>query len=305
MRRNSNFNYIILSLLVVFMLQGCDIYSFNKFADTVNEKTSNFIESVINYNYSEFFYKLKMAYKTTKRERYPEIQFIDIATQRDGQLYAYNGVIEECKLLPCNIKESIINRNTIFPENTMAKLVIEIPVVSAQAFLDAISKYGKIVKNKNQKDMFISKDLDYYNNEIQSLQLIKDNIEANLSKKDVFNPKQVEELEEELSSINNKLLYLTSDVKYLNDVQLNKLIKININKEFNSTSNKVKTKLQNFIYFLSDYLHIIILIIAFVIIYKTIKLLKNGIVLLFKSIKNRKKVVSQVSVSSEPHLPKF
>ncbi len=287
------------------MLQGCDIYSFNKFADTVNEKTSNFIESVINYNYSEFFYKLKMAYKTTKRERYPEIQFIDIATQRDGQLYAYNGVIEECKLLPCNIKESIINRNTIFPENTMAKLVIEIPVVSAQAFLDAISKYGKIVKNKNQKDMFISKDLDYYNNEIQSLQLIKDNIEANLSKKDVFNPKQVEELEEELSSINNKLLYLTSDVKYLNDVQLNKLIKININKEFNSTSNKVKTKLQNFIYFLSDYLHIIILIIAFVIIYKTIKLLKNGIVLLFKSIKNRKKVVSQVSVSSEPHLPKF
>ncbi len=287
------------------MLQGCDIYSFNKFADTVNEKTSNFIESVINYNYSEFFYKLKMAYKTTKRERYPEIQFIDIATQRDGQLYAYNGVIEECKLLPCNIKESIINRNTIFPENTMAKLVIEIPVVSAQAFLDAISKYGKIVKNKNQKDMFISKDLDYYNNEIQSLQLIKDNIEANLSKKDVFNPKQVEELEEELSSINNKLLYLTSDIKYLNDVQLNKLIKININKEFNSTSNKVKTKLQNFIYFLSDYLHIIILIIAFVIIYKTIKLLKNGIVLLFKSIKNRKKVVSQVSVSSEPHLPKF
>ncbi|MGN0929976.1 MAG: hypothetical protein ACI4N3_05035 [Alphaproteobacteria bacterium] len=299
MRRNSKIKRYITYFLVLFMLQGCKDNSTKDFLNTVKNSTSLTIEEIINYNYKEFFHSLKNAYITSKRNRYPQNQEIVISTNRDGQLYAFNGIINECEIIQCNIKESILKRNTIFPENTTAYFLIEIPTSSSQQFIDAISKYGKITHNKSNNDNYIIKDLEYYNNLLTSLNIAKEELEQTLSKKEVFNASEIEKLTNNAISINNKILYTQSDIKYLTDTLDKKLISINIQKEYNSTSNKVKTNLQNIIYFASDYLHyfiIIIFIIAFIWILRLIKLL---ITKSFNSVKNKKKYTPPKI--NEPH----
>lgn len=299
MRRNSKIKLHTIYLLAFFILQGCKPNSTNNFLNSVKNSTSFTIEEIINYNYAEFFHSLKNAYITSKRHRYPEIQEIIISTNRDGQLYAFNGIINECETIQCNIKESDLNRNTIFPENTTAHFLIEIPLSLSRQFNDSISKYGKITHNKSNIDSYITKDLEYYNNQLTSLNIAKEELEKTLSKKEVFNANEIERLINNAKSINNNILYTQSDIKYLTDTLNKKLINLDIQKEYNSTSNKVKTKLQNAIYFASDYLHYLIIIIFIIIILWLSKLLKLLITKSFKSIKNKKK--DKQPKLSEPH----
>ncbi len=286
--------------LAFFVLQGCKPDSATEFIDNVKKSASSVTEELLTYNYSEFYYSLKNAYLTAHRNRYPESQEIVISTNRDGQNYAYNGIIKECETIKCNIKESIIKRNTIFPENTTAYFKIEIPANVSQQFYDSILKYGKITYNKSSNDSFIGKDLDYYNNELNSLQLAKQQLEETLSKKEPFTPERIENLIKTAESVNNKILYLQNDIKYLNDVLDKKLIRINIQKEHNSTINKVKSNLQNIMYIISDYSHIIILIILIIIIIKVLKMIKILFVTGIKSLKSKKKLVP--AKTNEPHL---
>ena len=292
-------NYKI-CFLAIFILQGCKPDSTHNFINNVQKSTSIMIEELLTYNYNEFFSSFKNAYITSQRKRYPETQEIIISTSRDGQNYAYNGILKECETLNCNIKESMIRRNTIFPENTVAYFKIELPEISSKQFYESILKYGKITYNESETDSYIQKDLDYYNNELNSLQLAKQQLDETLSKKETFRSEEIENLIKESESVNNKILYIQSDIKYLNEVLDKKLIYINIQKEYNSTINKVKSKLQHIVYILSDYSHIIILVIIFVIIIKILRGIKYLFIKGIKSLKSKKKLVP--SKTNEPHL---
>ena len=303
MRRNSKIKKYCLCLLAFFILQGCKPDSTTNFINNVKTSTSLMIEEIINYNYTEFFHSLKNAYITSKRNRYPETQYFTISTNRDGQLYAYNGIIKECEQLSCNIKTSKLQRNTIFPENTTAYFEIEIPIQLSQQFQDAISKYGKITTNEWIDDTYIEKDLEYYNNELNALNLAKTELENTMSKKEVFNADEIKKLVKDTENINNKILYIKSDINYLTDILNKKLINITIQKEYNSTSNKVKTKIQNVIYFASDYMPFVIIVLFILAILWIIKMIKLSVV---KSIKNlkvgKKKTNNQPQKINEPHL---
>ena len=55
-------------------------------------------------------------------------------------------------------------------------------------------------------DDYISKDLEYYQSELTSLNLIKQELETILQKKDIFNSKELERFENNLLKINRKIL---------------------------------------------------------------------------------------------------
>lgn len=302
MRRNSKIKRYISYLLAFFVLQGCKPDSTTNFINDVKTSTSLITEEIINYNYKEFFHSLKNAYITSKRNRYPETQHFTISTNRDGQLYAYNGIIKECEQLSCNIKTSKLQRNTIFPENTTAYFEIEIPIQLSKQFQDAISKYGKITNNEWNDDTYIEKDLEYYNNELTALNFAKTELENTLSKKEVFNADEIKKLIKNTENINNKILYIKSDINYLTDILNKKLINITIQKEYNSTSNKVKTKIQNVIYFASDYIPFVIIILFVLVILWIVKMIK---LLIIKSVNNlkssKKKINNQPQKTNEPH----
>ena len=291
--------------LGIFFIQGCKPNSTTDVINSVKEDTSQSIKEFQNYDYAEFFNRLKTAYKTSSRKRYPTTQKIVINTSRDGQLYAYNGIINECEILPCKIKESILNRNTIFPENTTAKLRIEIPMLSSKDFIEAENvRDVEVITNEIKTDDYISKDLEYYQSELTSLNLIKQELETILQKKDIFNSKELERFENNLLKINRKILYTQNDIKYLDEIKDKQAIEIIINREYKSTSNKVKANIQNAIYFASGYLHLIIIALFFISLLWLLKFTKFGINNLYKYIKDKKfqkKVVSQQK--DEPHLP--
>ena len=304
MRSYSKIRFLIV-FLVFFVLQGCKQDSTTSFIDNIGSSIVQSLREIKNYNYDEFFAKIKTAYKTNQRKRYPISQKIVINTSRDGQIYAYNGVIKECELFSCKIKYSFLDRDTVAPENTIAKLEMELPLNNAKQFDEAISKYGKIVKNEVLLDDNIVKDLDYYNAELMSLNLLKIELETILLQKNIYNSKEIERFERNLYQVNNQILYTQNDIKYLDEIKDKQKIDILIHREYHSTSNKVKVKIQNSIKFITEYLHIFIIFAGVVALYKLFKYLliigKN----FYKTLKNKTKVRKNVKQehNKEPQLP--
>ena len=198
-----------------------------------------------------------------------------------------------------------MDRDTVAPENTIAKLEMELPLNNAKQFDEAISKYGKIVKNEVILDDNIVKDLDYYNAELMSLNLLKIELETILLQKNIYNSKEIERFERNLYQVNNQILYTQNDIKYLDEIKDKQKIDILIHREYHSTSNKVKVKIQNSIKFITEYLHIFIIFAGVVALYKLFKYLliigKN----FYKTLKNKTKVRKNVKQehNKEPQLP--
>ena len=256
------FNKILFAFFTILMLSGCDANFFPQLMKNTELSAKQLFYDIKEFNFSDFWYKIKTSYNTAKQSRYIETQKIKIETSRNTQISAYQSILNECTTYNCSIKAQDVNKNLIFPENITAIIDIEIPTINAESFLTAIKKYGNIVENNYSKDENIEKDLTYFYTELAILQDSLTKTNAQLNKDGVYNLKKLKEIQEYSSDLNRKISLLESDIKHLNSCKDKRFIQIKIERGYNSALNYVKSRIQNGIIFILDYIHIILFIIC-------------------------------------------
>lgn len=264
-----------LSLLpILFLLMGCKPDAFDK------SSISQTVQNIVNYSYSDLWYNIKTSFKIATHSKFYETQKIKIETPRDTQISAFQSIITECQTHRCNIKDRILEKNRIFPENITGRITLDISSEFANGFINAISKYGNVVINSYEKNDNIEKDIDYFTSELTPLKLSLEKTNELLGKPDVFNYKQTKEMQEYFTSLNEKIFVLENDIKYLDSVKNTRHIEIVIKRGYNSTQNLVKANIQDAFLFIAKYIHIFAIIIFILIIKYLLRFICNSLFIL-------------------------
>lgn len=287
---------------IVLTLLGCEQQSFNNFAKNTETSIKQLFRNIKEYNYSEFWYNIKTSFKITNRSRYFEKQLIKVETLRNTQISAYENILKECIPLGCKIIKEDLNKNLMFPENIIGKITLELPTTTAPQLLSIISKYGNIVKNQYEKDDWIEKDIQGFQNEIIPLQQALIQTNENLTKTEVYNLERLKTMQEYAISLNKKILFIEDDIRYLNSLKDKRYIEITIERGYNSTQSLVKAKLQNFFASISKYLHIFVIILG---IYLTILLYKFIKHFTLTTINNIKQNIKKKKSQKKEQEPEF
>ncbi len=247
--------------LSVILLFGCKDDNFTDFAKNLEDSTKSIIHDVKNYNFKNAFYNIKTAYLIANKSRYFEEQIIKVETSRNTQVAAFQSILNECQTFNCNILEKNLTKNLVFPENIIGKIELDIHKNNAPNFVNSIGKYGNIVKNSYKKDEYIEKDLSLFYEALIPLRaaLLKTN--ELLQKTEIYSFEKLSEMQNYAEQLNKKITFLENDIKYLNLLKDKRHISIKIERGYNSTFSFVKSKIQNTLIHIMDYIHIIVLLV--------------------------------------------
>lgn len=303
-RKLENLKRKIFIFPIVLLLLGCEQQSFNNFVKNTETSIKQLFRNIKEYNYEEFWYNIKTSFKITNRSRYFEKQNIKVETLRNTQISAYENILKECITLGCKIIKEELNKNLIFPENIIGKIYIELPSTTAPQLIPIISKYGNIVQNKYEKDEWIEKDIQSFQNELLPLQQSLIQTNENIAKNEVYSLEKIKKMQEYATSLNKKILFLEDDIKYLNSLKDKRYIEITIERGYNSTQSLVKAKLQNFFASISKYIHIFIIVFGIYLAILLYRFAKYSILAIIESIKqHKKKKIQQKEQESQFKIP--
>ncbi|MCR5506931.1 MAG: hypothetical protein K6F04_03740, partial [bacterium] len=126
-----------------------------------------------------------------------------------------------------------------------------------------------------------------------------------LTKNEVYSFERLQELQKYAESLNKKISFLEDSIKYLNSLKDKRHIFIRIERGYNSTFGFVKSRIQNSLLYIAEYIHIVLLFafayFLIVLIKKLYSLTKTKI----KEIKNTKKAQSLYDKQEYKIPPKF
>ncbi|MBR1545005.1 MAG: hypothetical protein IJ638_03630 [Alphaproteobacteria bacterium] len=247
--------------LPILLLFGCKEESFTDVAKDVESSTKSVIHDIKNYNFSDAWYNIKTAYNIANKSRYFENQIINVETSRNTQIAGFQSILNECQNFECNVLKKDLVKNLIFPENIVGKIELDISVANAPNFVNSIGKYGNIVRNTYTKDENIEKDLTLFYDALIPLRsaLLKTN--ELLAKDEVYSFERIQELQKYASVLNKKISLLENDIKYLNSLKNKRHITIRIERGYNSTFGFVKSRIQNSLLCITEYIHIVLLLV--------------------------------------------
>ena len=285
---------IFLSIIFLF---GCKEDNFNDFAKNIENSTKTVIHDIKNYNFKDAFYNIKTAYLIANKSRYSEEQIINLETSRNTQIAAFQSILNECVPLNCNIVKKNVTKNLIFPENIIGEIELDISINNAPNLVNAIGKYGNIVKSNYKKDEYIEKDLTLFYDALIPLRaaLLKTN--ELLQKTEIYSFERLNEMQNYAEELNKKISFLESDVKYLTSLKDKRHISIRIERGYNSTFGFVKSRIQNLFLYLIEYMH---LIIIFIFVYLSIFMIKKFFSILKTKIKEEKKKKEALKLYNKP-----
>ena len=247
---------LLLSLILLF---GCKEDNFQDFAKNMEDSVKTVVHDINNYNFKDAFYNIKTAYLIANKSRYSEDQVINVETSRNTQVAGFQSIINECQTFNCNVLEKTLTKNLLFPENIIGKIELDIPVEKAPDFVNAIGKYGNIVKNSYKKEEYIERDLTLFYDALIPLRAALLKVNELLQKTEVYSFERLNEMQDYAEELNKKITFLENDIKYLNSLKGKRHISIRIERGYNSTFGFVKSRIQNACLFVIEYIHIVIL----------------------------------------------